>query len=91
MKKREKDMGRFVATYDDLLFYGYLPTPLVQPGDFFVSEVKLSTGREKKAAALVLGSLHQLERQSWHVPAARRLLSSAELSWFCDFKSKAMC
>eukprot|EP00438_Fugacium_kawagutii_P012269 Skav216885 [mRNA] locus=scaffold1042:550620:551960:+ [translate_table: standard] len=43
-------------------------------------QVKLSTGHEKKAAAVVLRALHGIERQSWHVPAARRLLNSTKLS-----------
>ena len=39
------------------------------------------TGREKKAAALLLCALHPLQRESWHVPAARRLLSGPGLSY----------
>jgi len=39
------------------------------------------TGREKKAAALLLRALHPLQRESWHVPAARRLLSGPGLSY----------
>eukprot|EP00435_Cladocopium_sp_Y103_P035513 s1499_g9.t1 len=56
-----------------------LPSAGALPQEKLKDFVKLSTGREKKAAALVLGSLHQMERQSWHLPAARRLLSSEEM------------
>lgn len=47
-------------------------------GEELKDVVKLMTGREKKAAALLLRALHPLQRESWHVPAARRLLSGDE-------------
>eukprot|EP00434_Breviolum_minutum_P009990 symbB.v1.2.008808.t2/scaffold536.1/size343967/24 len=47
-------------------------------GEELKDVVKLLTGREKKAVALLLRALHPLQRESWHVPAARRLLSGDE-------------